>query len=425
MWKFQIRITTRNKDFNQAPFLKGAWTKKLDFSLSSTSQQAPQNSREVQGMWHALCASKTSRKHGEYHASQKPLAMEDDIRFPWPAKMNTESRNLYRASEPEYVDDGTPKVTIPQHVLLQGLENHKEYILGQFYHCYTLAGGLIHVVFIKIWGRNCKITIRKLGESNYLFHIPDDSTRIWVLQRGLWHVDNCMMFVAAWTLEASLAIQEIKTIPVWVTLKKLPNIMYSIPGISHIASGLGAVVATHKPRWDLILMGEAKILVEVELSKAFPPRITDSDKTGFISMVVVEYAWLPSQCRRFRQLGHKVKHYLQAESGSHQLPANSAPAPSIKVLPCKSSVVINPIIPNVEDTSRPDIASDSEIAADSEVPATQASLESPLLETAHTTEIPAVKAFSTIPKCLESPLSEPVQSISVNAPTTAHTDSTL
>ncbi|CAA7055712.1 unnamed protein product [Microthlaspi erraticum] len=60
-------------------------------------------------------------------------------------------------------------------------------------------------------------------------------------------------------------------------------------------------------------MGEAKILVEVELSKAFPPKIAASDKTGFISMVDVDYAWLPSKCGRCGQLGHKVKRCLQSE----------------------------------------------------------------------------------------------------------------
>ncbi|CAA7054038.1 unnamed protein product [Microthlaspi erraticum] len=226
--------------------------------------------------------------------------------------MNPTSRNLYRATEPEYLEDGTPKVMIPQHVLLQGLENQKEYILGQFYRCLPPPGGLIFAVFNKLWGRNCKITIRKLGKSTIFFHIPDKETRNWVLQRGLWHVDDCLMFVASWTPEATLEIPEIKTMPVWVTLKKIPNILYSISGVSHIASGLGAPMATYKPRLDPILLGEAKILVEVELSKAFPPRIAASDDSGVISMVDVEYAWLPTKCSRCGELGHKIRRCLKS-----------------------------------------------------------------------------------------------------------------
>lgn len=58
-------------------------------------------------------------------------------------------------------------------------------------------------------------------------------------------------------------------------------------------------------------MGEAKILVEVELSKVFPSRIAVGDTTGFIFMVDVEYAWLPTKCSRYGQLGHKIKRYLR------------------------------------------------------------------------------------------------------------------
>lgn len=60
--------------------------------------------------------------------------------------MNPSSRNLYRATEPEYLEDGTPKVSIPKHVLLQGLENQKEYVLGQFNKCSPPPGGLQQVV---------------------------------------------------------------------------------------------------------------------------------------------------------------------------------------------------------------------------------------------------------------------------------------
>ncbi|VVA98862.1 unnamed protein product [Arabis nemorensis] len=54
-------------------------------------------------------------------------------------------------------------------------------------------------------------------------------------------------------------------------------------------------MATYKPRRDPSLMGEAKILVELELSKAFPPRIGTVDETWSISMLDVEYAWVATK----------------------------------------------------------------------------------------------------------------------------------
>ncbi|XP_020889746.1 uncharacterized protein LOC110230641 [Arabidopsis lyrata subsp. lyrata] len=269
------------------PPLKGAWAKKLRITNSSVSQQ--------------------DGRRAPLPKNYPPDSSEEDnLRFPWAAKMDPAARNLYRATSPEYLEDGTPKVTIPSHVMMQGLENQKEYVIGQFYRCSPPPGGLVHAVVNRIWGRKCRIFSRKLSDSSFLFHIPDASTRAWVLQRGLWHVDDCLMFVAPWSTAETFDIPAISTIPVWVTLKNIPHRLYSISGISHIASGLGAPMATYKPRLDPSLMGEAKILVEVELSKAFPPRIAAADKKGNIFMINVEYSWIPTKCGNCGQLGHKA-----------------------------------------------------------------------------------------------------------------------
>ncbi|KAG2286618.1 hypothetical protein Bca52824_046222 [Brassica carinata] len=65
--------------------------------------------------------------------------------YPWAAKMKSVC-NLNRVTFPEYLEDGTPKVTVSSHVLLQGIQNQKEYVVGQFYCCSAPAGGLIHAV---------------------------------------------------------------------------------------------------------------------------------------------------------------------------------------------------------------------------------------------------------------------------------------
>ncbi|CAN8287914.1 unnamed protein product [Cochlearia groenlandica] len=68
---------------------------------------------------------------------------------------------------------------------LRGPENQKEYIIGQFHRCLVPLDGLINAVVNKIWGRNCGIYSRKLGAFTYLFHVRDETTRNWILQRGL------------------------------------------------------------------------------------------------------------------------------------------------------------------------------------------------------------------------------------------------
>ncbi|XP_013699951.1 uncharacterized protein LOC106403689 [Brassica napus] len=121
------------------------------------------------------------------------------------------------------------------------------------------------------------------------------------------------MFVAPWNSEGSLKIPKISTVPAWVTLQNIPTSYYSRLGISHIASGLGEPMLTHKPRLDPLNIGEAKILVEIELDKSFPKQIALDDKLGNIFLVDVIYSWIPSTCERCGSLGHKAKRCLLKE----------------------------------------------------------------------------------------------------------------
>ncbi|CAN6849847.1 unnamed protein product, partial [Brassica oleracea] len=159
----------------------------------------------------------------------------------------------------------------------------------------------------------CKIVSQKLGESSYLFHVPHKETRQWIIQRCVWHVDDCLMFVVHWNPEGSLKVPESSTVPAWVTLKNIPTNCYSRLGISHIASGLGEPMLTHKPRLDPLNIGEAKILVEIELDKSFPKHIALDDKLGNIFLVDVIYSWIPSTCEKCGSLGHKAKKCLLKE----------------------------------------------------------------------------------------------------------------
>ncbi|CAN6812485.1 unnamed protein product, partial [Brassica oleracea] len=119
------------------------------------------------------------------------LKADGRLRFPWAARLSPQSRNLYRAATPTYRIDGTPEVSIPSKVLKLGTENKDEYIIGKFHKCALPPGGLVHAVVNRIWGRSCKISCKKLGDSSFMFHIPHQPTRQWVIQRGVWHIDDC------------------------------------------------------------------------------------------------------------------------------------------------------------------------------------------------------------------------------------------
>ncbi|XP_024010468.1 uncharacterized protein LOC18014899 [Eutrema salsugineum] len=145
-------------------------------------------------------------------------------------------------------------------------------------------------------------------------------------------------------------------------------------------------------------MGEAKILVEVELSKAFPTRIAAGDEKGFISMVDVEYAWLPTKCSRCGQLGHKIKRCLQTESGSHVV-VNTTAGIETRM---DAEVVIRSCAPNVLIDAH---QLSNSVGATTEVPTTPtiASANEVNITKAHP---PTVLASKTILESIKSSLVE-------------------
>lgn len=62
------------------------------------------------------------------------------------------------------------------------------------------------------------------------------------------NIDDCLLFVAPQRHVNLFKVLEISTLPMWVNLKDIPDSYFSKLGISHINSGLGESMLTHKPR---------------------------------------------------------------------------------------------------------------------------------------------------------------------------------
>ncbi|KAJ4906530.1 CCHC-type domain-containing protein [Raphanus sativus] len=402
---------------SSTPQLQGAWTKPLVIAGAVGSFIMDLHNTTVENSeWPALSTKDSGRKKDQAVGVRSkvlkqssrvddPLTQRiklptDKIWFPWAARMNPQTRNLHRVTVPEYMEDGTPKVTIPDHVLLHGLQNHKEYVIGQFYRCLVPPGGLVYAVLNRLWGRKCEIFVKKLGEFSYIFHIPDEATRRFVLQRSLWHVDDCIMFVSPWTSSESLTLPEITSVPLWVTLKNIPSTLYSILVFEWIASGVGEPMLSYKPWLDPTMLGEAKIMVEVELDKPFPKKVAAWDKQGNFSLIDVEYSWLPTSCEKCGQLGHKSKRCLSISGHKAATPAAEG-NDSLVAHVFESSVNASPDIQKVLEVStrmsqEADVA--NRVATPSDFPTPSQAKE--------TMSMPMVQASNSQQYILHAPVSD-------------------
>lgn len=161
------------------------------------------------------------------------------------------------------------------------------------------------------WGKFGNIVIRKVSETSCLIMIPCISTREWVLQVGYCQAGNCAFSIYPWSADGSLHLPELETAPTWTILENVPPQMYSLDGISVIASTIGEPLHTEKSNLDPYYFGNTKIKVEVSLYK--PPLTSIIVRDSMLNSVKVSisYPRLPPKCCNCGRFGHLLNRYLK------------------------------------------------------------------------------------------------------------------
>lgn len=128
-------------------------------------------------------------------------------------------------TQPTYLEDGTPKITIPATVIRRTPETWKEFLIGRF--CGS-APPISKVIadLSPIWGRHGKLTVHRAGHIAYLFHIPNLATRQWVLEVGLWKVSKCSLVMTTYSPSDTIQRFNLVSAPIWVHLSNIPPEMF-------------------------------------------------------------------------------------------------------------------------------------------------------------------------------------------------------
>lgn len=221
------------------------------------------------------------------------------------ARFKSSLRNLRKISDPSFLEDGTPVMQAPESVLLKTSELWKDHVVAHF-HGRRPSAAKIVTDLNPVWGKFGNITVRTVSDTCVLIYIPSVQTREWVLQVGYWQADRCAFSVYPWTADGNLAAQELLFAPTWVILKNVPPQLYSLDGISVVASGIGDPLHTEKSRLDPYHFGDTKVKVEIELSKTPPEVVEVRDTQGNAVRINVEYPSLPPKCINCRKYGHLI-----------------------------------------------------------------------------------------------------------------------
>ncbi|KAL0799621.1 hypothetical protein Bca101_054796 [Brassica carinata] len=242
-------------------------------------------------------------KHLGSHYIPQAICICPHSTTPVATRFKSSLRNLRKISNPSFLEDGTPVVQAPASVLLKTAEIWKDHIVAHF-HGTRPPPGKIFADLNPVWGKFGDITIRTVSETSCLIFVPNVQTREWVLQVGYWQVDHCAVSVFPWSSEGILEELELRFAPTWVILKNVPPQLYSLDGISVVASAIGEPLHTEKSRLDPYHFGDTKVKVEIDLS-IDPPKIVEvRDSESNSVRINIEYPKLPPKCCNCGKFGH-------------------------------------------------------------------------------------------------------------------------
>ena len=244
-------------------------------------------------------------------SSQSPTLDEKAVKpdLPWAAKFKASLHNLKQMNPPTFLEDGTPVVVAPPSVLLKSAALWKGHVVAQF-HGLCPSANRIFSDLNPIWGNFGDITVRIVSETVALIFIPAMNTRQWVVDVGFWQAGNCSCTVYAWSPDGLRDIEELKTAPTWAILKNVPPQLYSLEGISVIASGIGVPLHTEKSRLDSINIGSTKVKVVIKLDSSLPSSVVVRDVQGNSARIEVEYPLPPPKCLNCGKYGNLLSRCL-------------------------------------------------------------------------------------------------------------------
>ncbi|XP_074297634.1 uncharacterized protein LOC141628380 [Silene latifolia] len=120
--------------------------------------------------------------------------------------------------------------------------------------------------------------------------------------------DNKPMIVKPWTRDLEMTKEDVKSVPAWVQIHKLPLKFWG-KGLPKIASLLGKFIKSDVATEERTRLGYAHVMVELVYDQDLPSQIAFKDENGSVIRVDVEYEWRPIKCKKCLGMGQEMEHY--------------------------------------------------------------------------------------------------------------------
>ena len=199
-------------------------------------------------------------------------------------------------------------MVIPEEILVDSTPLWEDFIVGKFLEIAPHISK-VHMVVNKIWSYGdpkSKVEVYDVNATTMRFKVANKKVREKILNRGMWNIAGVPMVVNKWTPKTEEEKQEEEVIPMWVHLSKVPLHLFSWEALSFMTSTVGVPVRLHPETLSCSNFEEAKVFVNVDVTKSLPKEI-DFSIGGKEFTAGFYYPWLPARCSICDKWGHNDK----------------------------------------------------------------------------------------------------------------------
>ncbi|CAH9075084.1 unnamed protein product [Cuscuta epithymum] len=152
------------------------------------------------------------------------------------------------------------------------------------------------------WGVDVDVKPHKKGWVIFIF--KNEEARMKVLAEGPYVLYGKTMFLKELSEDFSFDSEEFLKVPIWVKFPRLALRLWQATEIGMIASQVGVSITTDRVTREMQFTNYARVLIEVDVSKAPVLQIPIVPPSGKEYLQRVVFEWYPEYCYNCKTYGH-------------------------------------------------------------------------------------------------------------------------
>ncbi|GJT48804.1 hypothetical protein Tco_0974961 [Tanacetum coccineum] len=185
-----------------------------------------------------------------------------------------------------------------------------------FFRGKGIAFPLVQIYVSRAWKEFGFQKIMRDDDGFFYFKFESIKGMEQVLEQGPWLIRNSPLILNKWSVNMSLSKDDVKKVPVWVKMLKVPVVAYTEDGLSRITSQIGRPIMVDSFTSEMCdatwgRMGYARALIEISADKALKQEVVMAvpieDGAGHtLERIKLEYEWKPPLCLECHVFGHDL-----------------------------------------------------------------------------------------------------------------------